>query len=352
MFRELFQLALANSEPQGWPTYDGLELDRTEFLTSSETAQCLRKAFFSKNNDKYKPKLTGSGSGENGYSERGHAIEAWLVQKLMPLKRMGYKFEYMGKDQRSFYDSDLGISGTPDGLITTPDGKHWLLEIKSIDPRFNKNNLPKKGHVNQTQQNMFLVINCLGIKLEGAVLVYIDASNVYDIREFPMAYDEEMVEEGLNRSDTLWNATEPDDLEPEGIYNGDCEYCAYTHHCSQVVNMQKTLERLGSVAAPFLEGETEGLNAEERMRVEQYIAAWEGLKQYSNEKEEVEGEVKRVLMEHHGLMQVDGYKLVGNMQAGRETIDKKLMEADGLDVSKYTKQGAPFVVLKITAPAE
>jgi hypothetical protein len=351
MFRELFQLALANSEPQGWPTYDGLELDRTEFLTSSETAQCLRKAFFSKNSHKYHPKL-GAGSGSNGFAERGHAIEAWLVTKLRPLRRMGYTFAFMGKDQRSFYDADLGISGTPDGLITTPDGKMWLLEIKSIDPRYNKNNLPKKGHVNQTQQNMFLVQQCLKIKLEGAILVYIDASNVYDIREFTMVYDEEMVQEGLNRSNILWNANEPDDLEPEGVYNGDCEYCAFTHHCSQVVNMQKTLERLGSVAAPFLEGETEGLNASEVMWVEQYVQAWEGLKQYGNEKEEVEGEVKRVLMEHNGLMQVGGYKLVGTMQAGRETIDKKLMEADGLDLTKYTKTGAPFVVLKITPPEE
>ena len=356
MFREIFQLALANAEKMKWPTYNGLELDRREFLTSSEVAMCLRKAYFSKNPEQYPPKVSGSGTGENGFTERGHAIEAWLVKKLKPLINMKWQIEYMGEDQRSFYDPELGISGTPDGLLTSPDGKKWLLEIKSIDPRFNKNNLPKKGHIYQTQQNMFLVQLCLDIKLEGAVLLYIDASNVYDIKEYPMVYDTNLVNESIKRADMLWTANNPDDLEPEGIYNGDCEYCLFTHHCSKVVDMQKTLERLGPEATPFFgdphddSGETESLNDEERMQVEQWLQSWEGLKQYEADKKEVDGEVRQLVIRYNGRLQVDGWQITGTTQSGRETIDKKLMEADGLDLNKYMKTGAPFVVLKVTPP--
>lgn len=345
MFKQIFDLALASAEPQRWPTYDGMELDRTEFLTSSETASCLRKAYFGKNPNTYLPTV-GNG-GTNGFAERGHAIEAWLVEKLKPLKRIGYRFEYMGKDQRSFYHPDYGISGTPDGLMTTPDGRMYLLEIKSIDPRFNKNNLPKKPHIWQVQQNMFLVEHCLGIKLDGACLFYIDASNVHDVTEFFYEKNEELIAQSLERAEKLWNATAPDDLEPDGIYTGDCEYCPFTAHCSQVVNMQNTLAKLADKPTPFLVGETLSLNDVEKTMVEQWLDGYEGVKEYTAQKDEVEGQVKRLVVNHNGYVQVNGMQLISRTQAGRETIDKKAMEAAGIDVSKYVKQGAPFVVLNV-----
>lgn len=344
MFTEVFRLALANAEPQRWPTYDGLELDRTEFLTSSETANCLRMAFFKKHPEQYPPKV---GNGTNGFADRGHAIEAWLVAVLKPLEKLGYIFTFMGKDQRSFYDADLGISGTPDGLMRTPDGRLYMLEIKSIDPRFNKNNLPKTPHIWQTQQNMFLVQHCLNVKLDGAILFYIDASNVHDVKEFPMVYDEEMVQRSFDRADQLWAAEKPEDLEPDGIYTGDCEYCPATQHCSQTVNMQNVLAKLQEKPSPFLAGETESLNDEQRMQVEQWFDAYDGVKQYSQQKDDVHADVQRLVVSYNGYVEVDGRGILSRTQAGRETIDRKALEADGIDVSKYTKQGAPFVVLTV-----
>jgi CRISPR/Cas system-associated exonuclease Cas4 (RecB family) len=300
-------------------------------------------AFFKKNPVKYPH----NGFQGNGFAERGHAIEAWLVNKLKPLEKLGYKFEYMGKHQRSFYDAELGVSGTPDGVVTLPDGEVVLLEIKSIDPRANKNNLPKKSHVWQVQQNMYLVNKCLGIELKRAVLVYIDASNVYDIKEFSITYDGELVQIMLERAVTLWKATVPDDLEPDGVYSGDCENCPATHHCSKTVEMQNTLAKLADKPSPFLRGETESLNVEQRMAVEQWLDAYDGLKPYGEQKEAVDGEVRQLVVHYNGYVEVDGRGLLSRTQPGRETVDKKLMEADGLDVKKYTKVGAPFVVLNV-----
>lgn len=346
MFTEIFRLAIAHAEPQKWPTFDGMVLDRDDFLTSSETSSCLRMAFFKKNAQQYSPKV-GNALGTNGYAERGHAIEAWLVETLKPLKKMGYQFSFMGNEQRSFYDADLGVSGTPDGLMRTPDGSLYLLEIKSIDPRTNKNNLPKKSHVWQVQQNMFLVQHCLKIKLDGAILFYIDASNVFDVKEYPIAYDETLVEQVLDRASLLWGADKPDDLEPDGIYGGECDRCAFTHHCSQTVQMQNTLAKLQEKPSPFLSGETESLNDEERMQVEQWLDAYDGLKQYGEQKSDVDGELRRLVVHHNGYVEVGGRGIMSRTQAGRETIDRKALEADGIDVDKYMKQGAPFVVLTV-----
>lgn len=351
MIRELLQTAIIEGEPQRWPTFDGLELDRSEFLTSSEVANCLRQSYYAKYPTAYPAKLYWT----NGFAERGHAIEAWFVAKMQPLKKLGYKLEYMGKDQRSFYHADLGISGTPDGLMTTPDGKLIMLEIKSIDPRFNKNNLPKKNHLYQVQQNMFLMRHCLGINLDTAILFYIDASNVFEIHEFPVTYNEEMVQRSVDRANDLWEAQKPDDLEAEGIYNGDCERCAFTQHCSQAVNMQKLLENAGAAATPFFgeagdDGETLSLDDEQRMQVEQFLEAWEGIRSYESQKGEVEGDVKQLVVRHNGRIQVNGYQLSASEQAGRETINQQSLEAAGIDLDLHKKVGAPFVVMRVKPP--
>lgn len=352
MIRELLQTALVEEGPKSWPTYDGLELDRNEFLTSSEVASCLRMAFFGKTPNRYPRKVQST----NGYAERGNAIEAWLVEKFKHLKKLGYKFEYMGKDQRSFYHADLGISGTPDGLMTTPDGKKILLEIKSIDPRFNKNNLPKKPHIWQTQQNMFLVEHCLNIKLDGAILFYIDASNVFDISEFPVSYDPDTVQRTIERANALWDATDPEQLEGEGVYNGDCDYCAFTMHCSKTVGMLKALEKAGEAAAPFFgvpgdAGETE-VDAELVAKVEQFVEAWSMMKEYGDQKEEVEDEIKQAVEARGGRLQVHGWQLSTTMMAGRETVDRKAAAAAGVDLDPFVKVGAPFVMMRVKEPKE
>lgn len=347
MLKQLLDHAVALATPQEWPTYDGKVLDRADFLTSSEVASCLRQTYFSK-----QPGVGGAWR-SNGFAERGHAIEAWFVRALMPLQNIGYRLEYMGVNQRSFYDPELGLSGTPDGLLTTPDGKKYLLEIKSIDPRTNKNNLPKEKHRYQVQQNMYLMQKCLEIELEGAILFYIDASNVFDVNEFFYTYDPNMIGEITARANSLWDAEEPDDLSPEGLHNGDCERCPFTKPCSATIDMQKALAASGSAAANFsaselspLEGEAL-LNDYEIETINSFLYAKREAKEFTDQVELYKPDVQEIVLGRNGIVIVDGSIVTGTVQAGRETIDKELLKAAGLNPKDFTKTGKPFIVLNV-----
>lgn len=351
MLTQLFEQARALAPVQNWPTFDGKELDRTEFLTSSEVARCLRWTFFSKHPKMY-PLQVGKG-GSNGFADRGHAIEAWFVDKIQHLEPLGYRFEYVGDAQRSFYNAEIGISGTPDGLMYTPVNEIFLLELKSIDPRFNKNNLPKKAHPHQTVQNMALVQDCLDIELTGGILFYIDASNLWDVKEYPIKYDAGLVLLSEQRAELLWDASEPDDLEAEGLYTGDCDLCPFTHYCSQTVKMQEALVKAGEAAAPFSEDlEDTLLTTDEMMEVDTFLEARDSEKQYKAEKEDVSDFVKKLVIDKGGMVVHKGRFLYAKTMAGRSTIDKALLVGKGINVEEVTKMGKPFVQLNIKGDAE
>lgn len=259
----------------------------------------------------------------------------------------------MGDDQRSFYDAEQGISGTPDGIMYTPDGKIYLLELKSIDPRFNKKNLPKKGHIPQTVQNMHLVETCLGFKLDGGILFYIDASDIWDVREFAVAYDHDLVELSTARADKLWSAVEPDDLEAEGVYSGDCDLCPFTHHCSQSVSLQKLMEEKADVAIPFLVANAEPtpLPIGDQEVIGTFLAARTVAAEMEKTKEAVADTVKKLVMDHGGFVKLDdGTSLIATMSPGRATIDKALLVGRGIDIDEVTKCGKPFVTLNVKEP--
>lgn len=352
MLKELYEQARSLEGEKVWPTYDGKLLDRKEFLSSSEIGRCIRWSFFSKYPEKY-PLPVGKG-GNNGFAERGHAIEAHFVEKIKHLEQIGYKFEYVGDDQRSFYDADLGLSGTPDGVMTTPDGRKFLLELKSIDPRFNKANLPKKGHIPQTQQNMYLVEKCLNIKFDGGILFYIDASDVWNVKEFAVSGYNEIVEWAQERANQLWEATDPEMVEAEGLYSGDCDLCPFTHHCSQHISTATLLAKAKEAGSPFLESlEPTELKAEERGAIYMFLDARASEKEHAKEKEEVEDEVKQMVMEHDGLIRLeDGTCLVATLTAGRATIDKALLVGKGIDLDEVTKLGKPFITMNVKEPKQ
>lgn len=353
MLKQLLQHAVQMKPPAQWPTFDGKVLDRTEFLTSSEVASCLRQTYFSK----VPGKAVFRG---NGYTERGNAIEDWFVETITQLTPLGYKFEYVGDGQRSFYDAENGLSGTPDGLMTTPEGDKYLLEIKSIDPRFNKRNLPKKPHVYQIQQNMYLVQKCLNCTLRGGILFYIDASNIYDVNEFEYTYDPKMISVCFNRADNLWSAKGPDDLEPEGIQTGECETCAFTNECSATITMQKALAEAGAKAVPFSASQLpeevgySSLSDEEKTLLATYLDAYHAAKKAGKIADEKKQAVNQLVVKRNGLVAFGEYVLTAATYAGRETIDKTALAGElakfGLSLDKYMKRGAPYVMLNVKEP--
>jgi hypothetical protein len=340
--------AIASTPKNKWPTYDGHYLDRTEFLTSSEVAGCLRMAFFAKHVDRFPHQSYES----NGYAERGHAVEAWLVEKfrfIAPLR--GVTFQYLGDDQRSFYDADLGLSGTPDGVLTMQDGENILLEFKSFDPRKNTRAFPLKKHVYQCIQNMFLVNKCLGLKghhfIKRAMILYVNASDLFDQYEFQIDYDEEILRECADRAVSLWEADEPTELEPEGILNGDCEYCKATNHCSACIPEDKALAAARRSAGNFSQTVSKvdelDLTADELDTIAEFI----DLKRVGSEVEKMLEEHKKNL--HNIFDKVgpviqlpDGRSLMEDMMAGRASVDKVALEAAGIAIEDYQKVGAPY----------
>lgn len=250
--KDLIFSGQANKPADLWPAHsaEGVvsdNLDRSTMLTSSEASNCPRRIWYGKQ-EKSRP------LGTWGYAERGHSVEAWVVKRLR-WAQSDWAIDYLGDDQRSFVHTTARLSGTPDGLLTkTVDGVVYgvTLEIKSIDPRLNKANLPKAGHVPQTHQNTWL-LSCAfpTITMLGSVLVYVDASNFEAIDEFLIDYDPEVVEEHKLLAKQVFAATTVTDLPALGLYRDECRLCDHRLKCNRDI----TAER---VARTTLEAPTEG----------------------------------------------------------------------------------------------
>jgi len=59
------------------------------------------------------------------------------------------------------------------------------------------------------------------------------------------------------------------------------------------------------------------------------------------------GEQVRPTLVGEGAVIVEGYQFDCTQQAGRKTLDKKAVEAAGIDLAPYYKTGAPFSKLTI-----
>lgn len=212
---------------KSWPTYLGEQLNRNDYVTASEVGSCLRKAYLTKTVPMK------AGLDQWGYAERGHAVEAWVVEKLrlgLSVGSEGYAFDYLGDDQVSFHYNYQ--SGTPDGLVTLGDDV-MVLDIKSIDPRTNRKYLPKRSHVMQVHQNAYLIRECLKLNVVGTILFYIDASNFESSKQIDLDLDENLVAETIERARRIKTATKQSDLPPEGLMTSDgCNYCDVKQLCT------------------------------------------------------------------------------------------------------------------------
>lgn len=215
-----------------WPVY-GQEgnLDRSKYVTASEIGYCERKIKFDKialQGDSYNPE---DGTGmliDWGYAERGNNIEDWVVRLL---RSQFNNLHYTGDEQVSFI-ADVQ-SGTPDGVFLFDD-HGYILEVKSIDPRTNWAKLPKKAHVDQVTQNADLVSHNLNHSPSGGVLLYIDASNYQRVKPFHIEFSQDEAESLQVRAERIMEASGPEELSPEGMFNDGCKMCAHTAACSKV----------------------------------------------------------------------------------------------------------------------
>lgn len=71
------------------------------------------------------------------------------------------------------------------------------------------------------------------------------------------------------------------------------------------------------------------------------------IKGLEKETKELDGLIRPALTEYSKPYEHMGFVFQCEIVPGRETLDKKAMEADGIDLTRYTKIGAPFTKLTI-----
>ena len=237
MIREaLFQFATATAR-----VFD----DRNSTVGASEIGQCARKVFFAKNSDDPLYHI----AADEGFAEtwgatlRGKLVEEHFWTPALRA-RFGSKLLYAGDDQRMFTSAFLGA--TPDALLI--DAPHdalshlgvpdiggdgsIVLECKSVDPRARLGEA-KPEHVYQTITQLGLLRELTKHRPQWAVISYVNASFIDDVKEFPVQFEPQIYANAKARAAQIMTATRADELKPEGWIAGgkECERCPFSKAC-------------------------------------------------------------------------------------------------------------------------
>ncbi len=329
--------------------------NRSQTVGASEAFGCIRKTWFSKRGAEFGYKQDADFEQSWGATKRGDLIEAHFVvpglrsqlQKQIPSAEL----LFAGDDQATLV---LGHnSATPDGLITglprnalasygIPDIESdcVVLEIKSIDPRVSLRE-EKSQHNGQTQVQMGIIRDLGKYKPNYAVILYIDASFYDNIKVFVVKFDPDTWEAAKKRANNVFTISEAARLAPEGKFDNTCTYCPFKAACSSVnVNSVppdtkkkveiKTDEEIAALVAAYREAQDAQKKAEYQFEV-----AKENIKEALRE---------RNTRRAHG----EDFKVSWFTVAGRRTLDKEAMAADGIDLEKYEKEGQGYDQLKIS----
>lgn len=328
------------AQKSDWPLYDDERgrLDRNAVLTASENLRCLRELKFAKSEPRQ--------DGRWGMAQRGHAVEAWVVDQLIASLDFGERIELAGDAQRSFLCDEAGLSGTPDGVFIK-DGVHTLLEFKSADPRTNLEAMtaPKPQHTAQVQQNMWL-LNFHNIEVDQAVVLYVDASDFQRMRQFTVVYDGgETARRAEIRAGLLFDASSPASLPAEGLTNNGCTYCQFKEECSaiQVAQGEKRKESKPEMPVFAPRGVTES--------VREYGSIKEQIKALEARAEELSATIKAYAVgENRMVFETAAYSVKVTEVAGRKTLDVKAYEAaTGVKSDDFYKVGKPSIRLEVSA---
>lgn len=217
--------------------------DRSQTVGASEIGQCARKVAFTKASVDPSADVHQDSEYEDGWGarKRGSIIEDHLFVPAV-LTRWGDKALFVGPEQRTFVSGF--VSATPDGLLVDIETSslHHLgiddcgtcidLDCKSVDPR-TKLEGPKPEHVFQVQVQMGLIQETTNHRPKWALLTYIDASFLDNVREFPIRFDPVVYATAKDRARQIMTAKHPTDLRPEGVIAGgrECDFCPFTGPC-------------------------------------------------------------------------------------------------------------------------
>lgn len=358
-FEDLYDEHIANNQ-KTW------KQDRRLTVGASECFGCIRKTWFTKRGHEFDIKTDEHYEENWGAMERGNIIENSFIVPAMEegLKRRGLKLIMCGDGQDTIID---GIhSATLDGLVIDESGAKLprdmlafygipdigdqdsiVLEMKSFDPRLTLMH-EKPVHRGQTQMQMGLVRGTTEYKPEIAVLMYINASWLSDMRIFIVDYDDSSYRIGRERNDKVFGVDDPGMFAAEGKMDGLCSYCNYQGACQTVTEARVPTARKALNKKEIDAQDTEFVDSLEPLVLQRNAIA---IRQKEDKLAlETANETIRQALITEGKSRVvgDNFKVTYTAQAGRRTLSKHLMEADGVDPEKYMQEGGSFEKLTVT----
>lgn len=376
-FQELLELGVPSTIPADGFTFEDCfdeyiasnqktwKHDRRTTVGASEAFSCIRKIWFGKNDTPIDPEYTE----DWGAMRRGDIIENHHVVPAVEsgLERRGLKLIMAGDGQDTIIDGNT--SATLDGLIIPADGGMMpedflayygleklksdsvVFEIKSIDPNPFASMMHEKAvHHGQAQIQMGLIRETTKYKPTHAVIIYINASWVSQMRVYIVKFDPAQFATARGRNDTVFSTTDPAQLPAEGKLDGECRYCKYTEACNAA-----SLGRVPKPTAPLTKAQVAEQPSEELKEMEALVLARKDAKlaedAASREVEELNEQIRAKLATLRKSRMADPddrWKVNYTAQAGQRRLSKRLLEEDGIDPEKYMEQGRGFEKLTVT----
>lgn len=183
---------------------------------------------------------------------------------------------------------------------------------------------------------------------EYAVLLYVNASWLSDIRIFVIAYDDAVYRIGRERNEKVFSENDPGLFASEGKLDSLCDYCQFKKSCQEV-----TKKRVPNPRKMLTKKEVDAQDTGMVDSLTPLVLERNSLKKDSKELEKQLEDLNEAIRQeliagNTSRAQGDNWKVNYTAQAGRRTLSKALMIEGGLDPEKYMQEGGGFEKLTVT----
>jgi hypothetical protein len=331
--------------------------DRSTTAGGSEVFNCLRQLWFEKRGTEFGYAPDEDYSQAWGAMHRGNIIEDHFVVPVLrqELPKIGIGLEFAGKEQHTLVKDRN--SATPDGLLTdVPNGPVLIkyrdkeiliyvtdgcigLEIKSIDPRATLEEEKAKHH-GQAQVGMGLIRETTEWRPKHWVILYIDASFIDNITPFVVEFDPGIYAAAKRRAAQVWSIDDPMKIVPEGKFDKGCDFCRWRGACTDAIlsAYATTTEKYDAFDV-----------ADFDPVVQEFLATKQEAEEASERYEQAKQKIKDRLLERKiNKVKSDAWSISWSTVKGRTYLDTAALEAAGVNLALYQKQGQGHEQLRVT----
>ncbi len=188
----------------------------------TESWSCLRKKFFSFYDYESEKPLP------HGIFEMGRRVEAAIYEMLQD----HFNEDKMSNDLKVKVDlNEYIISGETDPVLYKEADKKeikTIFEVKSQANLFSVKE-PHEHHVKQ------LMCYLKGLNVDQGIVLYVNRSNLEDIKNYDVNFDEDIWEEIETHFDIYHDYIKNKILPPKSpLMNWECRYCQYKERCLSI----------------------------------------------------------------------------------------------------------------------